>query len=252
MPFDYWSLAQIIFSKTQVPSSIPAAIALFDNPVLTINRLYLVCLATKWVVQSLPAAVGAARLQFAEGLLNQIARCPKQTKCEPCEILLLIIRPVVPMGSARHPSWLSGTNSRVDETGTSPQMTGYEMLCAQQQGCQSRNWSGQQITVLGGNNCRYGIEFALFCRANRCSVHVWTHRQLLLLLRDQRACGSAGRLATRRWFWGCGYRLFTPGAFANHLPAGRLPVAKTPNICVPKHRDQYYAKAYIRGSTRWL
>jgi len=30
----------------------------------------------KWVVQS-PAAVGAARLQFAEGLLNQIKQMPE-------------------------------------------------------------------------------------------------------------------------------------------------------------------------------
>ena len=64
--------AQTIFSSTQVPSPIPATIALFDQ--LSVDdQLALLWYAYTEMGRSItPAAVGAARLQFAEGLLNQI------------------------------------------------------------------------------------------------------------------------------------------------------------------------------------
>ena len=64
--------AQTIFSNTQVPSPIPAAIALFDQ--LSVDdQLALLWYAYTEMGRSItPAAVGAARLQFAEGLLKQI------------------------------------------------------------------------------------------------------------------------------------------------------------------------------------
>lgn len=64
--------AQTIFSNTQVPSPIPATIALFDQ--LSVDdQLALLWYAYTEMGRSItPAAVGAARLQFAEGLLNEI------------------------------------------------------------------------------------------------------------------------------------------------------------------------------------
>ncbi len=64
--------AQNIFSNTQVPSPIPATIALFDQ--LNVDdQLALLWYAYTEMGRSItPAAVGAARLQFAEGILNQI------------------------------------------------------------------------------------------------------------------------------------------------------------------------------------
>lgn len=64
--------AQSIFSSTQVPSPIPATIALFEQ--LNVDdKLALLWFAYTEMGRSItPAAVGAARLQFAEGLLNQI------------------------------------------------------------------------------------------------------------------------------------------------------------------------------------
>lgn len=64
--------AQTIFSSTQVPSPIPATIALFDQ--LSVDdKLALLWYAYTEMGRSItPAAVGAARLQFAEGLLNKI------------------------------------------------------------------------------------------------------------------------------------------------------------------------------------
>jgi len=69
--------AQTIFSRTQVPSPIPAAIALFDQ--LSVDdQLALLWYAYTEMGRSItPAAVGAARLQFAEGLLNQIKQMPE-------------------------------------------------------------------------------------------------------------------------------------------------------------------------------
>jgi hypothetical protein len=64
--------AQKIFSGTQVPSPIPATIALFDQ--LNVDdKLALLWFAYTELGRSItPAAPGAARLQLAEGLLNQI------------------------------------------------------------------------------------------------------------------------------------------------------------------------------------
>ncbi len=69
--------AQSIFSNTQVPSPIPATIALFEQ--LSVDdKLALLWYAYTEMGRSItPAAVGAARLQFAEGLLNQIKQMPQ-------------------------------------------------------------------------------------------------------------------------------------------------------------------------------
>ena len=69
--------AQNIFSNTQVPSPIPATIALFEQ--LSVDdQLALLWYAYTEMGRSItPAAVGAARLQFAEGLLNQIKQMPE-------------------------------------------------------------------------------------------------------------------------------------------------------------------------------
>lgn len=64
--------AQSIFSNTQIPSQIPAIIALFDQ--LSVDdRLALLWYAYTEMGKTItPAAPGAARLQFAERLLNEI------------------------------------------------------------------------------------------------------------------------------------------------------------------------------------
>lgn len=64
--------AQSIFTNTQVPSPIPATIALFEQ--LNVDdKLALLWYAYTEMGRTItPAAVGAARLQLAEGLLNQV------------------------------------------------------------------------------------------------------------------------------------------------------------------------------------
>ncbi|MUG93334.1 Red carotenoid-binding protein [Scytonema sp. UIC 10036] len=66
--------AQKIFSGTQVPSPIPATIALFEQ--LSVDdKLALLWFAYTELGRTItPAAPGAARLQLAEGLLNQIKK----------------------------------------------------------------------------------------------------------------------------------------------------------------------------------
>ncbi|MEC4817325.1 MAG: orange carotenoid protein N-terminal domain-containing protein [Scytonema sp. PMC 1069.18] len=64
--------AQAIFSETQVPSPIPATIAVFDQLGVD-DQLALLWFAYTELGRTItPAAPGAARLQLAEGLLNQI------------------------------------------------------------------------------------------------------------------------------------------------------------------------------------
>ncbi|MUL37031.1 orange carotenoid protein N-terminal domain-containing protein [Gloeocapsopsis dulcis] len=64
--------AQNIFTDTQIPSPIPATIALFDQ--LNVDdKLALLWYAYTEMGRTItPAAVGAARLQLAESLLNQV------------------------------------------------------------------------------------------------------------------------------------------------------------------------------------
>lgn len=64
--------ARNIFSNTQVPSPIPATIALFEQLSVDDKLAYLWFAYTEMGRSITPAAVGAARLQFAESLLNQI------------------------------------------------------------------------------------------------------------------------------------------------------------------------------------
>ncbi len=64
--------AQTIFSNTQVPSPIPATIALFDQLGVDDQLAFLWYAYTEMGNTITPAAPGAARLQLAESLLNQI------------------------------------------------------------------------------------------------------------------------------------------------------------------------------------
>lgn len=64
--------AQNIFSTTQVPSPIPATIALFDQLGVDDQLAYLWYAYTEMGKTITPAAPGAARLQLAESLLTQI------------------------------------------------------------------------------------------------------------------------------------------------------------------------------------
>ncbi|MBD2625665.1 orange carotenoid protein N-terminal domain-containing protein [Trichormus variabilis] len=64
--------AQSIFSNTQVPSLIPATIALFDQLNVDDQLAYLWYAYTEMGKTITPAAPGAARLQLAETLLTQI------------------------------------------------------------------------------------------------------------------------------------------------------------------------------------
>ncbi|MGM3306782.1 orange carotenoid protein N-terminal domain-containing protein [Anabaena sp. WFMT] len=64
--------AQSIFSNTQVPSLIPATIALFDQLNVDDQLAYLWYAYTEMGKTITPAAPGAARLQLAESLLTQI------------------------------------------------------------------------------------------------------------------------------------------------------------------------------------
>ncbi|WP_413174958.1 orange carotenoid protein N-terminal domain-containing protein [Anabaena azotica] len=74
--------AQTIFSNTQVPSPIPATIALFDQLNVDDQLAYLWYAYTEMGKTITPAAPGAARLQLAEGLLTQIKQMSpeEQTK----------------------------------------------------------------------------------------------------------------------------------------------------------------------------
>ncbi|MEA5579272.1 orange carotenoid protein N-terminal domain-containing protein [Anabaena sp. UHCC 0451] len=64
--------AQSIFSNTQVPSLIPATIALFDQLNVDDQLAYLWYAYTEMGKTITPAAPGVARLQLAESLLTQI------------------------------------------------------------------------------------------------------------------------------------------------------------------------------------
>jgi Orange carotenoid protein, N-terminal/Nuclear transport factor 2 (NTF2) domain len=64
--------AQNIFSNTQVPSPIPATLALFDQLSVDDQLAYLWYAYTEMGRTITPAAPGAARLQLAESLLTQI------------------------------------------------------------------------------------------------------------------------------------------------------------------------------------
>ena len=74
--------AQNIFSTTQVPSPIPATIALFDQLSVDDQLAYLWYAYTEMGKTITPAAPGAARLQLAESLLTQIKQMSpeEQTK----------------------------------------------------------------------------------------------------------------------------------------------------------------------------
>ena len=69
--------AQTIFSSTQVPSPIPATIALFEQLNVDDQLALLWYAYTEMGRTITPAAPGAARLQFAEGMLNQIKQMPE-------------------------------------------------------------------------------------------------------------------------------------------------------------------------------
>ncbi len=69
--------AQTIFSSTQVPSPIPATIALFEQLDVDDQLAFLWFAYTEMGKTITPAAPGAARLQFAEGLLGQIKSMPQ-------------------------------------------------------------------------------------------------------------------------------------------------------------------------------
>ena len=70
--------AQTIFSNTQVPSPIPATIALFDQLNADDQLAYLWYAYTEMGKTITPAAPGAARLQLAEGLLTQIKQMSRE------------------------------------------------------------------------------------------------------------------------------------------------------------------------------
>ena len=74
--------AQDIFSSTQVPSPIPATIALFDQLSVDDQLALLWYAYTEMGRTITPAAPGAARLQFAEGLLNQIKQMPSEDQMQ--------------------------------------------------------------------------------------------------------------------------------------------------------------------------
>lgn len=68
--------ARTIFSGTQVPSPIPATIALFEQLSVDDQLALLWYAYTEMGRTITPAAPGAARLQLAEGILNQIKQMP--------------------------------------------------------------------------------------------------------------------------------------------------------------------------------
>ena len=70
--------AQTIFSNTQVPSPIPATIALFDQLNADDQLAYLWYAYTEMGKTITPAAPGAARLQLAESLLTQIKQMSRE------------------------------------------------------------------------------------------------------------------------------------------------------------------------------
>lgn len=69
--------AQTIFSSTQVPSPIPATIALFEQLNVDDQLALLWYAYTEMGRTITPAAPGAARLQFAEGMLKEIQQMPQ-------------------------------------------------------------------------------------------------------------------------------------------------------------------------------
>ena len=70
--------AQTIFSNTQLPSPIPATIALFDQLNVDDQLAYLWYAYTEMGKTITPAAPGVARLQLAEGLLTQIKQMSRE------------------------------------------------------------------------------------------------------------------------------------------------------------------------------
>ncbi len=74
--------AQSIFSNTQVPSPIPATIALFEQLSVDDKLALLWYVYTEMGRSVTPAAVGAARLQFAENLLQQIRKMSQPEQLE--------------------------------------------------------------------------------------------------------------------------------------------------------------------------
>ncbi|MDD1416357.1 orange carotenoid-binding protein [Dolichospermum sp. ST_con] len=70
--------AQTIFSNTQVPSPIPATIALFDQLNADDQLAYLWYAYTEMGKTITPAAPGVARLQLAESLLTQIKQMSRE------------------------------------------------------------------------------------------------------------------------------------------------------------------------------
>ncbi|MBH8555735.1 nuclear transport factor 2 family protein [Nostocaceae cyanobacterium CENA357] len=74
--------AQNIFSKTQVPSPIPATIALFDQLGVDDQLAYLWFAYTEMGRTITPAAPGAARLQLAENLLAQIKQMSSEEQTQ--------------------------------------------------------------------------------------------------------------------------------------------------------------------------
>ena len=70
--------AQTIFSNTQLPSPIPATIALFDQLNVDDQLAYLWYAYTEMGKTITPAAPGAARLQLAESLLTQIKQMSRE------------------------------------------------------------------------------------------------------------------------------------------------------------------------------
>lgn len=74
--------AQTIFSSTQVPSPIPATIALFDQLSVDDQLALLWYAYTEMGKTVTPAAPGAARLQFAEGILKQIKQMPQEEQMQ--------------------------------------------------------------------------------------------------------------------------------------------------------------------------
>lgn len=74
--------AQSIFSSTQIPSQIPAIIALFDQLGVDDQLALLWYAYTEMGKTITPAAPGAARLQFAERLLNDIRQMSSEEQMQ--------------------------------------------------------------------------------------------------------------------------------------------------------------------------
>lgn len=74
--------AQSIFSNTQIPSQIPAIIALFDQLGVDDQLALLWYAYTEMGTTITPAAPGAARLQFAERLLSEIKQMSSEEQMQ--------------------------------------------------------------------------------------------------------------------------------------------------------------------------